>query len=148
MHGALTAAYAVNAPEVYAGPMGRERAEGIALTEAAFRIANERMAAWEEVPADSEALYFCECSRLECREKVPLTRWVYETVRSRPEWFLVVPGHEVPDLEEVVRRGDMHWIIEKPDVVGDITHGTDPRSAQPGPERAEADELADGIEDR
>jgi len=128
--------------------MRRERAERIALTEAAFRIANERMAAWEEVPAEAEELFFCECSSLECRHKVPLTRALYETVRSRSEWFLVAPGHEVPDVEEVVQRGDAHWIIEKPPVVGDIVEGTDPRAEQAGPDRAEADGIADGIGER
>jgi hypothetical protein len=128
--------------------MREDRAERIAMIEAGFRIANERMSAWEEVPADAEELYFCECSSLECRQKVPLTRALYETVRSRPQWFLIVPGHEVPDLETVVQRGDAHWIIEKPDVVIDIVEGTHPRAEQPGPERAEADELADGIDER
>jgi hypothetical protein len=125
--------------------MPRERAEQIALNEAAFRIANERMAAWEEVPPDAEALYFCECASLECREKVPLARAAYEAVRSRPEWFLIVPGHEVPDVEKVVQRGDAHWVIQKPGFVAGITHGTDPRAESPGSERAEADEIADEI---
>jgi len=128
--------------------MRQDRAERIALIEAAFRIANERMSAWEDVPGDVAELFFCECSSLDCRQKVPLTRAVYETVRSQPKWFLVVPGHEVPDLEEVVQRGDAHWIIEKPDRVTDIVEGTDPRAEQPGPDRAEADELADGIGER
>jgi hypothetical protein len=127
--------------------MGRERAERIALTEAAFRIANERMAAWEEVPRDAEELFFCECASFECRQKVPLTHAMYENVRSHPEWFLIVPGHEVPDLEEVVQRGDAHWIIEKPDLVADITKGTNPRAQQRGPERAAADDLADRIDE-
>jgi hypothetical protein len=127
--------------------MRSERAERIALIEAAFRIANERMAAWEEVRADAEELYFCECSDLECRRKGPLTRAQYESVRSRPQWFLIVPGHEVPDLEEVVQRGDAHCIIEKPELVVDIVEGTDPRAGTPGPDRPEADELADGIDE-
>ena len=128
--------------------MRQDRAERIALIEAAFRIANERMSAWEDVPGDVAELFFCECSSLDCRQKVPLTRAVYETVRSQPKWFLVVPGHEVPDLEEVVQRGDAHWIIEKPDLVVDIVEGTDPRAEEPGPDRPEADELADGIDER
>jgi hypothetical protein len=128
--------------------MPRERAERIAMTEAAFRIANERMAAWEEVPADVDELFFCECSDFACRQKVPLTRALYEAVRSRPEWFLIVPGHEVPDLEEVVQRADTHWIVEKPPIVAGITRGADPRAQDPGPERAAAAELADEIDER
>lgn len=36
--------------------MARERAESVALTEAAFRIANERMARWEERQTDDRPL--------------------------------------------------------------------------------------------
>jgi hypothetical protein len=144
----MTATWAVFPPRVYPARMQRDRAERVALIEAAFRIANERMAAWEEVPADAEELFFCECSKLDCRQKVPMTSALYETVRSQSQWFLIMPGHEVPDLEEVVQRGDAHWIIEKPELVGDIVRGTDPRTPEPGPELPEVEDLAEGIDGR
>jgi hypothetical protein len=122
--------------------MSRDRAERIALTEAAFRIANDRMASWEEASADAAELYFCECSQLECREKVSLTREQYERLRADPQHFVVVPGHEVPDVETVVATDPAHYVVEKPDAVAHITHGADPRADEPGPERAEAEEIA------
>ena len=78
--------------DVYAAPMQRERAERIALTEAAFRIANERMAAWEEVPPDAEELFFCECASFECRQKVPLTQRCTRPCARGRQWFLDRPG--------------------------------------------------------
>ena len=125
--------------------MARDRAERIALIEAAFRIANERMAAWEETSPDGAELYFCECGKLDCREKVSLTRAEYEAVRARPEHFLVVPGHDMPDVEDVVDGGDSHAVVEKPPSVMDLVRATDPRSETPGPGRDEADALASEI---
>jgi hypothetical protein len=126
--------------------MGRDRAERVALTEAAFRIANERMAAWEEAPADEPALYFCECGLLDCREKLPLTLAQYEQVRAKPERFFVMPGHELEDVEDVITEEDGFLVIEKPATVFELVRGTDPRTDEAGTGRAEAEELADGIE--
>jgi hypothetical protein len=125
--------------------MARDRAERIALIEAAFRIANDRMAAWEEPSPGAAELYFCECAKLDCREKVSLTRAQYEAVRARPEHFVVVPGHDVPDVEDVVEGGDGHAVVEKPAAVMDLVRGTDPRTETPGPGREEADALAADI---
>jgi hypothetical protein len=122
--------------------MSRDRAERTALTEAAFRIANDRMAAWEEASPDAAELYFCECSRLECREKVALTRRAYEAVRAHPARFVVVHGHEVDDLETVVEVAPTHNVIEKPALVWDIVRGSDPRAGAPGTGRSEAEEIA------
>lgn len=126
--------------------MSRDRAERIALTEAAFRIANDRMAAWDEASPDGAELYFCECASLECREKVALTRAQYELVRADAKRFAVVPGHEVSDLEEIVEIGPAHYVIEKPDLVLDIVRGTDPRAGAPGADRSEAEALAAQID--
>jgi hypothetical protein len=125
--------------------MADDRAERIAVIEAAFRIANERMAGWEEASGDAPELWFCECAELGCREKVALTRTAYEAVRARPEWFVIVPGHEVDDLETVIERREGHLVIEKPDAVMPIVRGTDPRAETPGPGRDQAQELAEGI---
>jgi hypothetical protein len=126
--------------------MPRDRAERLALIEAAFRIANERMAAWEEAPAEEPALYFCECGMLECREKLSLTRAQYEHVRAKPEHFVVLPGHEIEDVEDVVEHGDGFVVVEKPGEVMHLARGTDPRSQASGPGRGEADELAAEID--
>jgi hypothetical protein len=126
--------------------MSRDRAERVALTEAAFRIANERMAAWEEAPADEPALYFCECGLLECREKVSLTVAQYEQVRARPERFFVVPGHQIDDVEDVVAEEDGFLVIEKPEAVIELVRGADPRREDAGDGRAEAEQLAEGID--
>jgi hypothetical protein len=40
-------------------------------------------------------------------------------VRRNPRRFLIIAGHEVPDIESVVDRGDGFFVIEKGDDVAD-----------------------------
>jgi hypothetical protein len=126
--------------------MADDRARRAAITEAAFRIANDRMAAWVESSATEPELFFCECMNAGCREKLPLTRDEYEVVRAHANRFFVVPGHENDELETVIDRRDAYFIIEKPPELGPITRATNPRTAPDGgPEADEARRLADEI---
>ena len=108
------------------------RSERLANNEALFREGNERMAGWEERQrVESVDRYLCECSNTSCREKVTLNRPDYEHVRSNSRWFVVVPGHEVPDVETVIENhGD--WVVfeKDPDVTRTVK-ATDPRQAEP-----------------
>ena len=121
--------------------MADDRERRAAIVEAAFRIANERMAAWADSSPTEPELFFCECLDPDCREKVPLTRGEYEAVRADPLRFFVFPGHEAEDLEAVVERHEAYHVIEKPPQVGEIAAATDPRSGQA--EAAEVDEARD-----
>ncbi len=105
------------------------REERLANNEAMFRVANERMAGWEDQHAASEIeLYFCECADPDCREKLALTKAQYERVRSHPRHFVVHDGHEIPDIETVVHRAEAWTIVEKPPEVADTIEPLDPRS--------------------
>ena len=127
--------------------MPADRVRDVALTEAAFRIANERMARWEERhAAGATELYLCECASQPCRDRVRLTREQYESVRSDPRRFLVVPGHVIPELETVVESYPRHEVIEKPSALMDLLQQTDPRSEQSGQATDEARTLADEID--
>lgn len=79
---------------IYAEPIADARAERLALNEAAFRQANERMAGWAERQDTGDLQDFCcECSRVRCRVKVRLTMTEYESVRSDSAQFVVIVGH-------------------------------------------------------
>lgn len=110
--------------------MADQRDERLALNEALFRTANERAAAWEErqenEPGEIE-LYHCECAAPDCREKVRLSTSEYERIRSDSSHFVVVPGHEVPDVETVVEITDGWVVIEKAPETRAIVEATDPR---------------------
>jgi hypothetical protein len=92
-----------------------DRAHDIGLIEAAFRIANERTARWEERHAEGRSeLYLCECGEQPCRKRIPLTREQYEAVRADARHFVVLPGHAIPDVETVIGSFAGYEVIEKP----------------------------------
>jgi hypothetical protein len=107
--------------------MPTEREKRIALNEAAFRIANERMLEWEERHREEPEDYLCECADPDCRERVPMTRAQYESVRADSAHFLIVPGHDVPDVEDVVERHEHYAVVEKPTGLSAVVERTDPR---------------------
>ena len=105
--------------------MGMSREDRLASNEALFREGNERMAAWEERQATEElARYLCECANEDCREKVQLHKPEYEHVRSNSRWFVIVPGHEIPDIETVIERSERWAIIEKDPGSAPVTKAT------------------------
>src|SRR4051795_6847383 len=107
--------------------MSTDWAEEVALTEAAFRIANERTSRWEERHREgAQELYLCECAARPCRERIRLTREQYEAVRSDVRRFFVVPGHVIPDLETVVESFTTYQVIEKPTALMVLLGETDP----------------------
>jgi hypothetical protein len=52
----------------------------------------------------------------------------YERVRSDPRRFLVKPGHEIPDLEDIVEQADGFVVVRKHAEVTDVVRETDPRT--------------------
>jgi len=108
------------------------REERLALNEALFRTANERMAGWEERDrADGVVeFFFCECANPDCRQKVRLPGSDYERVRGNSTHFFVVPGHELPDVETVIESHEEWVVIEKDPRVRKIVEATDPRQPQ------------------
>jgi hypothetical protein len=108
--------------------MDRELKERIAANEAAFREVNEGIARGQYPGEDDEPRGFrCECARLGCNVMVELTRREYEAIRARSRYFLVSPGHELPEVEHVVDRGDAYVVVEKADLAGRLADESDPR---------------------
>jgi hypothetical protein len=52
----------------------------------------------------------------------------YQRVRANPRWFMVVPGHQHPELEVVVETQPGYLVVEKVDQAGAKAEETDPRS--------------------
>jgi hypothetical protein len=102
------------------------RKDRIARNEALFREVNERVQ--EITPSEGGIDFICECGYEECIERVSLTSDEYERVRSDPVEFFVKPGHEIPDVEEVVEAHDRFLLVRKHVAERDIARQTDPRS--------------------
>jgi hypothetical protein len=61
------------------------------------------------------AVFVCECGNLGCTATVDLTIAEYELVRSSFDRFLVIPGHEIESVEDVVERHDGYLVVVKRD---------------------------------
>ena len=107
---------------------GRE--ERVGLNEAVFREVNERIETLAQTfDLDAEPLdLICECGDASCVERIRMTRAEYEQVRSDAQQFAVFPGHEAPDLEEVVERRAGYDIVKKDEGLPElIAEQSDPR---------------------
>ena len=101
----------------------------VAANEATIRDVNEGIerGQWpgEE---DSPVGFRCECARLGCNQLIELTVREYEEIRANPRRFVVVPGHELPDVETVVESRRGYLIVEKRDQAGKVAEWHDPRA--------------------
>lgn len=106
-----------------------ERATRIAANESRFREINERLRGdLRALPATGEPLDFvCECGRVDCADPVPVTLAEYEAVRAGSLDFVVVPGHQAPDVEDVVDVNDRYARVRKHPEAAPLVTETDPR---------------------
>ena len=95
--------------------MPEVRKRRLAENQALFREVNERIGATAEAQGrDSDAYEFvCECSSLDCFERLELTVREYARVRERSQRFVVLSGHERPEIEDVVGHVGRAAIVEK-----------------------------------
>ena len=108
------------------------REDRIARNEALFRSVNERVrelvTSAGALGSDPSASFVCECGNADCTATVELTVAEYEQVREDPTHFFVVPGHESPEVEEVVERHERYDVVRKHSHEAQIAIDTDPRS--------------------
>jgi hypothetical protein len=105
--------------------MTTERKERIARNESSFRELNESLeASVHRGKTEPEyAGFVCECGDGECDTTVRVPLDAYESVRRDGRNFIVVPGHEIPDAEDVVDDRDGYLVVRKHDDVTDIVDG-------------------------
>ena len=84
-----------------------------AHNEALFRSINDQVLALEERFGSREGGFLCECADPTCSETIFLSLDQYERIHADQRRFLVVPGHEVAEIETVVERHANYLIVEK-----------------------------------
>lgn len=107
-----------------------ERERRIGLNEAVFREANERIEELNQTFATltDELVLVCECGNSDCVEKISMGVAAYERLRANATHFAIVPGHEIPDVEEVVEHHDGYDVVSKgAGIPRHIAELTDPR---------------------
>jgi hypothetical protein len=103
------------------------REERLAANEDLFRHVNERIAELTDTWG-GELDLVCECGDPECTQRIVLTIHEYETIRQDPHRFAVLPGHEIPDVEDVVDRNERYLVVEKHVATHEQMEESDPRS--------------------
>ena len=94
----------------------------LALNEAMFREINERLESRIQTfdggrPGLS---IICECADPDCVERLTLAPQEYATARSDGRQFVVAPGHEILQVEEIVARNDRYEIVRKQGIAGQV----------------------------
>ncbi|MDP1847765.1 MAG: hypothetical protein Q8K79_08235 [Solirubrobacteraceae bacterium] len=109
--------------------MASPRNERIAKNENAFRQLNESIenSVQRRRTDDDLGGFVCECGDEDCEDIVRLPLATYEEIRRDSRLFFTVPGHEMPEAEDVVRRGEGYHVVRKHVDVAEITDAGDPR---------------------
>jgi hypothetical protein len=108
-----------------------ERERRIGENEILYRAVNERI---EDLNATFGTLtksmtIVCECGDAACAQQIDLDVPTYERVRADGALFVIVPGHQIEDVEDVVEQADTYMVVRKkagdPE---DLAQALDPRS--------------------
>ena len=103
----------------------------LAHNEAMFREVNEtvgKTAAESRYSSGHLPSFVCECSDGGCGELIELSLTQYEDVRRDPSHFVIKPGHDIAEIENVVERFNEYVVIEKLGKGRDAAEDTDPRA--------------------
>jgi hypothetical protein len=121
----------VPAPKEGQMSVGTDHDRRTGENEALFREVNERLqerkedhSAWA-IPSQ----WICECADEACTERIEMSLLEYEDLRSEPTHFAVVPNekHVSFDVEQIVKKFQDYWVVEKVGVAAEVAEETDPR---------------------
>jgi len=91
-----------------------DRKQRIEENEKLFREVNERVAQMQaSFQSGPDPEWVCECGDETCFDKVAIPLTEYRDIREHDNWFFIVPGHEIPDVERVVAERGSYDIVEK-----------------------------------
>jgi hypothetical protein len=85
----------------------------LAHNEELFREINDARDQSHEGPSAQNLTFVCECSDRGCDERIVLSASEYEQIRESPNRFIVVPGHEIPEIERIVEERGAFDVVEK-----------------------------------
>jgi hypothetical protein len=85
-----------------------------------FREVNQRLREIAHRPSERVTEYLCECSDVACRDTIKLEATAYEAVRSTPNVFVIIPGHDRLEVERVIEDNNRFMLVEKTIPVDDV----------------------------
>jgi len=91
--------------------------------EVIFQQANKGVAEFvaEEDRSDPVIRFYCECSNMDCRERIPLRASEYHKLQKNHRQFIALSGHEMPMIEKVISNHKGFNVIQKYGEVPSIT---------------------------
>jgi len=69
----------------------------------------------EDSNAPPQYEFVCECSQIDCGERIRLSVREYERIRENGRYFVVAPRHVLLEIEEVIEKRDYYSVIAKRD---------------------------------
>jgi hypothetical protein len=76
-----------------------------------------------------EAVFVCECGHLGCAATIGLSIDAYEAVRTDFDRFLLLPGHEIAEVDQVVEHhADYLVVVKREEEAKALARETDVRS--------------------
>jgi hypothetical protein len=95
-------------PEIFE-VMSRE--ERVLQTEEFFRDVNEVIA---RTGASNGSSFLCECANPFCNVTFEMDCEDLKTLHSTPGYYVILAGHEIPELEEVVQQNGYAIVTKRP----------------------------------
>ena len=77
----------------------------------------------QDMAGDVPLLFFCECSNEDCMERITLDPNEYDAIHKNPRRFIIMPGHDVADVERVAETRATFVVVEKHEVPSNVTDG-------------------------
>jgi hypothetical protein len=108
-----------------------EREARVGTNEALFRKVNERIEQLNEPLATVTDTFevICECDDPGCVTQISMASDAYERVRTDATLFIVAPGHENSEIEDIVETQSVYHLVRKHvGLPARIAEETDPRS--------------------
>ena len=108
-----------------------ERLRRVGRNEALFRQVNEQVEEVNDAFSNltNAVAIVCECGDSGCIEQIKVSPATYERTREDSTHFIVKPGHQAEDVEDVIETQDDYVIVEKsPPAARKIAEETDARN--------------------
>lgn len=109
-----------------------ERQKQVGRTENEARTANEVVSVDGEqanLQGHESLAVLCECGDRSCHRPLSMSVDEYEVIRSEPDHFAVLAGHEIDDCERVIATHDDYLVVEKLGDAGSVASASDPRNS-------------------
>jgi hypothetical protein len=71
--------------------------------------------------------FYCECSNIDCRERIRITAEEYDSQHKNSNQFIVKISHSMPEIEDVVEQNSKYEVVEKK-FVPVVPKGVDPKN--------------------